>query len=460
MLLVRTPGWTLHDAHSIVPLMPLRRFLVGMLTLGVLIAPPPGPAFAQTECQFWEAPCTACPSSLWNQCGSFEDNPAGATFASQERGCGFLGCQALCNFDFGTACGDALPNNSCDAADFCDGSGSCLNNIEPAGTPCGSSSGTTCDLPDTCDGAQTCQRNHVQDGTPCGDPSSGECASPDSCAGGSCRSNNPASGSPCSGGLCESNSGMCEAPVSVGFILRGVLDQVQPGLSGSFSEGDPISTEIRFTWPAVDSDPNDDGEGDYRDALEALTVTVGSYTASWTGGQSAMDIDASTQEVRWIISAFLTGPEVEGFEVIMVRVEVHAQGPADVGVTDGLPGAPLPLGSGGGTFLDFTGSQFVEASRIDSWEIDACPYYTDPENIDTDHNGIGDACECGDQNGDGRVNVSDILAINEAIFEPSLATELCDTNEDDLCDVRDILGAQAKIFGAAAHCARYPSPGS
>jgi hypothetical protein len=54
--------------------------------------------------------------------------------------------------------------------------------------------------------------------------------------------------------------------------------------------------------------------------------------------------------------------------------------------------------------------------------------------------------------------VNDILAINAAIFDPSLATPLCDTNDDDQCDVQDILGANAKIFGAPAYCARYPTP--
>jgi hypothetical protein len=91
-------------------------------------------------------------------------------------------------------------------------------------------------------------------------------------------------------------------------------------------------------------------------------------------------------------------------------------------------------------------------------EIDACPYYATRNNDDTDGNGIGDDCECGDQNEDGTVDVMDLLAINAAIFDPSLATPLCDTNDDDLCDVQDLLGANAKIFGAPAYCARYPSP--
>ena len=52
----------------------------------------------------------------------------------------------------------------------------------------------------------------------------------------------------------------------------------------------------------------------------------------------------------------------------------------------------------------------------------------------------------------------DLLAINAAIFNPDLATSLCDTNDDDQCDVQDLLGVNAKIFGAPAYCAKYPAP--
>jgi hypothetical protein len=89
---------------------------------------------------------------------------------------------------------------------------------------------------------------------------------------------------------------------------------------------------------------------------------------------------------------------------------------------------------------------------------DNCPDWPNPDQDDADRNGIGDECECGDQNGDGTVDVNDILAINAAIFDPSQVTDLCDTNDDQLCNVQDILGANAKIFGAKAYCSRYPTP--
>ncbi len=88
---------------------------------------------------------------------------------------------------------------------------------------------------------------------------------------------------------------------------------------------------------------------------------------------------------------------------------------------------------------------------------DLCPDFAS-SNQDTDANGIGDECECGDQTGDGRVDVADILAINAVILGQAPAGPLCDANDDGLCNIADILGANAKIFGAPAFCARHPAP--
>jgi hypothetical protein len=88
---------------------------------------------------------------------------------------------------------------------------------------------------------------------------------------------------------------------------------------------------------------------------------------------------------------------------------------------------------------------------------DLCPDYPST-NADFDGNGIGDECECGDQTRDGTVSVLDILAINAVIFGQVQESPLCDTNDDQECNVEDILGANAKIFGAEAYCERYPTP--
>jgi cysteine-rich repeat protein len=58
----------------------------------------------------------------------------------------------------------------------------------------------------------------------------------------------------------------------------------------------------------------------------------------------------------------------------------------------------------------------------------------------------GDECECGDQDLNGLVNVSDIVDINRGIFGAVPQQELCDTNLDDRCNVSDIIGVNQEIF--------------
>jgi hypothetical protein len=89
---------------------------------------------------------------------------------------------------------------------------------------------------------------------------------------------------------------------------------------------------------------------------------------------------------------------------------------------------------------------------------DLCPDWAARSHGDADGNGIGDDCECGDQSGDARVDVRDLVAINVAIFNPKLASPLCDANADGACDVSDVIAASQKIFGKPAYCSRYPRP--
>jgi hypothetical protein len=92
---------------------------------------------------------------------------------------------------------------------------------------------------------------------------------------------------------------------------------------------------------------------------------------------------------------------------------------------------------------------------------DNCPFFATANVADTDGDGRGDACECTDQNGDGRNTVSDLIAINLAIFNPSLVTPLCDGTGDGLCNVNDIIAANVEIFSPTntSICARQPTAG-
>jgi Tol biopolymer transport system component len=93
--------------------------------------------------------------------------------------------------------------------------------------------------------------------------------------------------------------------------------------------------------------------------------------------------------------------------------------------------------------------------------LDNCPLYASSNLSDTDGDGRGDVCECTDQTGDGRNTVTDLVAINLAIFNPGLVTPLCDGNNDGLCNVSDIVAASVEIFSPTntSICARQPIPG-
>jgi hypothetical protein len=69
------------------------------------------------------------------------------------------------------------------------------------------------------------------------------------------------------------------------------------------------------------------------------------------------------------------------------------------------------------------------------------PNVGNPDQDDTDQNGIGDVCQCGDVNGDGVTNVTDALAIARGevlLSDPNFGK--CDVNGDDVCNVTDALG--------------------
>jgi Zn-dependent metalloprotease len=99
---------------------------------------------------------------------------------------------------------------------------------------------------------------------------------------------------------------------------------------------------------------------------------------------------------------------------------------------------------------------------------DRCPDFPSADNGDVDGNGRGNACECGDQTGDGRVDVSDIVGIAVRIFQPpplpplcgpgvAGACSLCDADGNGACDVGDIVAVNREIYspGFTSTCARW-----
>jgi len=82
--------------------------------------------------------------------------------------------------------------------------------------------------------------------------------------------------------------------------------------------------------------------------------------------------------------------------------------------------------------------------------VDNCPYLANANQTDTGGigsgsapDGIGDACQCGDANGDGRLTLADAVIVQRSLLQPPTAT----LARPELCDV-----------GAAAPIARWPTP--
>jgi hypothetical protein len=81
---------------------------------------------------------------------------------------------------------------------------------------------------------------------------------------------------------------------------------------------------------------------------------------------------------------------------------------------------------------------------------DNCPYVPNVEQADTDGNGLGDACQCGDVNGDGLTNVVDALKIARGeVLSGDPNRPRCDVNGDGLCNVTDALRIARGEVGSA-----------
>jgi hypothetical protein len=167
-----------------------------------------------------------------------------------------------------------------------------------------------------------------------------------------------------------------------------------------------------------------------------------SYGFLRAGGIPAGSLQFDKALGAWSLSLALLGAELPdpldaGFGE-PARFLLYLDGPAWAGA--------LAIDRDGDSLLDGT---------------DNCPFYATDVTADADRDGRGDACECSDQNLDGQNTVSDLLAINRAIFNPGLATPLCDGNNDGRCNVRDIVAANVEIFspGSTSICERQPLPG-
>ncbi len=90
-------------------------------------------------------------------------------------------------------------------------------------------------------------------------------------------------------------------------------------------------------------------------------------------------------------------------------------------------------------------------------DVDLCPGIYSADNTDTNLDGIGDACQCGDINGDGSSNNDDVTEILLALWgygadtQPDNNWALCDVTGDGECNNDDVTEILLPLWGYAAY---------
>lgn len=259
-----------------------------------------------------------------------------------------------------------------------------------------------------------------------------------------------------------------------------------------FDNGDPFELKFEFDGSTPDDDPDND-IGRYSDAIIRVTGTLGNESVGGFSGHpqnymTVYDAPPGTDSIEDLGFTSTTDASFGPFPItrLVVAGGSMMQFPSDAWSTDSIPTPPNGLLSGlfpaiylypvdqteclhyvfSGSILNVVADE--DGDGIPNGDGDNCPETWNSEQLDTNSDGIGDACQCGDQGSqggsgpgshDGRVNVSDIIAINDALFDSALLDGFCDTNLDAVCNLEDMFNVLDVILGACtAVCEKYPAP--
>lgn len=166
-----------------------------------------------------------------------------------------------------------------------------------------------------------------------------------------------------------------------------------------------------------------------------------------------IDVGLSPRTSTRLLPLYGQRIKVERYGAVYVAVTAYDElgresAYSNEGVRLDTDGDGIPDRDGGG------GARCISGQTSDC--EDNCPYASNPGQEDgggvgvaSDPDGIGDACQCGDVDGDGRVTYSDAFTILNALDEPPgppmAKPELCDVGPPFSCspvDARRILRAQ------------------
>jgi hypothetical protein len=287
---------------------------------------------------------------------------------------------------------------------------------------------------------------------------------------------------------CALALGLASAPgtaaaAEVEFGWTGTIVAVDPGLAVSLPAlagievGASVVGSYMFESTTPDAEPSPT-EGQYPGAIVSWRMQLGIYSVDRDPAGPLNGIDVVRDlyfSLYQALASVAATPPFPGFAALDAEVFLLSIRPTGL-TTDDLPLSPPSLElwdqTSAGLFSRGSTTPLVDIQLTalcagpcpdsDGDGIpdvsDSCPFFPDPVQADADGNARGDLCECGDQNGDARVDVTDIIAINLAIFDPASATALCDANRDGLCDISDMIAVNAEIFspGHSSTCARQP----
>ncbi len=141
--------------------------------------------------------------------------------------------------------------------------------------------------------------------------------------------------------------GAADAPAvaaSITFNFTGAVSDVHPSLFPTFNTSQTLSGSYTFNSLTPDSNPSGN-IGRYNGTIQALTVNLGSYTATLgNSGSNFIEIRNQPSSDAYEVRAPLTGPMVNGFSPLRFRIELIDPS-ATAFTNDHLPTTPPSLSS-------------------------------------------------------------------------------------------------------------------